>query len=119
MSASRSGSLRGANADISIKSKTVGGGFFCYAKKIGLQMLNSGTRLEVNSCRGLSESFLPSDCNNCQCLSGECWAKLEHRVALRGESRPHDPHNITVVGVYKDSDGLALVYRPIFAVVNR
>jgi len=57
MSASRSVSLRGANADISIKSKTVGGGFFCYAKKIGLQMLNSDTRLEVNSCRGLSESF--------------------------------------------------------------
>ena len=36
---SRSGSLRG-DADISIKSRTVGGRFFCYAKKIGLQMLN-------------------------------------------------------------------------------
>ena len=24
-------------------------------------------------------------------------------MALRGEGRPHDPHNITVVGVYKDS----------------
>jgi hypothetical protein len=43
MSGSRSGSLRGADADISIKSGTVGGRFFCYAKKIGLQMLNSGT----------------------------------------------------------------------------